>query len=303
MNSDAINLLSWDTGADIATESYDRLRNHPLYPEAVRKFARNMLAGASDPAVDGIIKDAGRSVAALCAAYLHASGGLTLPRLKSLLAGFGLVSVGRTRALLIYMQYLGFVDLIHVREHRKPAVYRPTARFLKSYREHQRGIVDAIQLLEPAVGAVLKRFDAAGVYESFLMQTSEMFLHGSKQGHDQAAYYRVFMHRNAGIQIMFSLLVEARHDDFPPRAPIAFSAVAAARRFGVSRIHVQRLIEAAKAEGLFSLRPGEVVLTDAGRTAVDWVFATQMIIYLTAAARTFKAMPELLAASDAELAA
>jgi hypothetical protein len=72
----------------MSDEIYPRLRAEPLYTQAVRRFAANMLAaGDADLALDGILKDAGRNVAALCAVYLHVSGGLTLPRLKTLCAG------------------------------------------------------------------------------------------------------------------------------------------------------------------------------------------------------------------------
>jgi hypothetical protein len=291
--------LSWDTGLDLAAESHERLRAHPRYAEAVRRFALNMLAdGDGDPAIDGILKDAGRSVAALCAAYLDASGGLTLPRLKAMLAGFGVASPGRARALLIFMRYLGYVELLPVHELGKAAVYRPTPRFIQVYRRHHRAVADAVQVLEPAVGRMIERFDAPGVYETFVTQMGDLFLHGSRKGRaaEQPAYFRVFMHRNAGIQVVHALLADAADGDvFPPRRPIAFSASAMARRFKVSRIHISRLMDAAQAEGLLTLGDGMVTLTPSGREAFDWVFANQMIYFLAAAARTVKAMPGLVA--------
>lgn len=89
-------LFAWDTGASILPESYARLRQAPAYPRAVRRLIRTMLeAAADDPALDGIFKDAGRKVAALAVAHLHMSGGISLPRLKSLIVEFGLASPGR----------------------------------------------------------------------------------------------------------------------------------------------------------------------------------------------------------------
>jgi hypothetical protein len=70
----------------------------------------------ADRLLDGVLKDAGRNVAAKCLAYLHVTGGLTLPRLKALCASTGLVSSGRARMLLIYLQHLGYARPAQRRE-------------------------------------------------------------------------------------------------------------------------------------------------------------------------------------------
>ncbi len=299
MQSDVDTLLSWDTGVRMAPESYDRMRAHPCFPEAVRKYARNMLASrAGDPALDGALKDAGRTMAAFSTAYLHSSGGLTLPRLKELLAGFGIASTGRARALLIYMHYLGFVEPKAARMGGQPAVYSASPRFLQIYRKHQRAVVDAIQVLEPAVGLVLDRFDAPGVFEAFVTHQGDAFLDGTRQGHappSQGAYYKAFLHRLGGIQTIMTLLARSEGDAFPPERPVAFSAAAAAKQFKVSRIHMRRVLDSGVAAGFIELGDGTVRLTPEGRAAVDWSFASQMIVFLTAAARTLKARPDLVA--------
>jgi hypothetical protein len=286
-------LMQWDTGPAITAETYARLRADPRYPKAVRTYAANMLAaGDADRLLDGILKDAGRNVAALCAAHLHFSGGLTLPRLKALCASFGLISPGRARALLLYLRYLGYVE--HATAHRKgvPALHAPTQRFLDTWRDHMRAVLNAVQILEPAVGFVLDRFDEPGVFETFSKKLCEAFLDAAHQTNVETGYFRVFMHRNAGIQIVHALLVAAADDVFPPVRPVAFSLSAAARRFHVSRIHVRRLIDAAEHEGLLTLgRDGAIAWTHAGRYAVDDVFATQMIRFLAVAGRTLKACP------------
>ena len=50
--------------------------SHAAFPQAVRALASNMLALAErDHTLDGVFKDAGRYIAAMCAFHLHASGG------------------------------------------------------------------------------------------------------------------------------------------------------------------------------------------------------------------------------------
>jgi len=283
-------LMRWDTGAAISRESYGRLRADPRYGRTVRTFARNMLvAGDADRFLDGILKDAGRNVAALCAAHLHFTGGLTLPRLKALCASFGLVSPGRARALLLYLRYLGYVERSTAHKKGAPALYVATPRFLDTWREHQRAVLNAVQILEPAVGLLIDRFDEPGVFETFTKKICEAFLDAARQTDVDAPYFRVFMHRNAGIQIVHALISADADDVFPPARPIAFSLSAAARRFRVSRIHVRRLIDAAEREGLLHLsNSGTIVLQDAGRRAIDDIFSTQVIRFLMVAARTLK---------------
>jgi hypothetical protein len=300
-HSDVAALMQWDLDAPIAPETYARMRAHPRFAAAVRRFTGNMIAACeADAGVDGLLKDAGRSVAGLCAAYLHASGGVTLPRLKALFARFRLVSPGRARALLLYLAYLGYVELMPVREQGKPLLYTPTARFLHIYREHMRAVVDAVAVLEPAAGLVRDGFDAPGVFESFVVHTADGFIEGQQAGHDYDAYYHVFMHRYAGLQIVHALVAEAEGDVFPPEGPMAFSMPAAARRFRVSRMHLRRMMEAGEREGFVRLEESTISFTPAGRDAVEWAYASQMITFLAGAARALKDHPELLQRPGAE---
>ncbi len=295
-------LATWDTGAEIGEAAYVRLRAHPRYAEAVRAYAAHTLAmAASDRALDGLMKDAGRTVAGLCALHLHVSGGLTLPRLKALCADFGLVSPGRARALLLYMRYLGYVEPAAETRRGGPAVYAPTARHWAGWLSLQRGIVATVALLEPAAGRLAEALDRPGVLEAYTRAESQSFLEGARQADLDMAYFRVFMHRNGGIQIVHALLTASAEDVFPPRQPIPFSAPAAARRFGVSRMHVRRLMEAARAHDLLTQdADGAVTFTAAGREALDYVFSTQMIRHLISAGRTLQARPDLATPAQPE---
>ena len=169
----------------------------------------------------------------------------------------------------------------------------PTTRFLDTWRDHQRAVLNAVQILEPAVGLLIDRFDEPGVFETFSKKLCEAFLDAARSTDVDAPYFRVFMHRNAGIQIVHTLLSADAGDAFPPARPIPFSLSATARRFRVSRIHVRRLIDAAEHEGLLRYSDdGMVVLEPVGRKTIDYVFAAQMIRFLMVAARTMNAGPE-----------
>jgi hypothetical protein len=286
-------LESWAADARIPQSLYARMVAHPAYPTAARALAANMMAaGDSDKALDGIFKDAGRYLAAMLAIYLHVSGGLTLPRLKEICAATGFLSPGRARALLIYMRYLGYVVAVSGRARGEPARYRPTESFIASWCKHLRAALGAAQLIEPDVALVLSRLSEENVLESFARIQGEGLL-ASAQGADQSlAVLRVFVHRHAGTQVIWTMLL-ADDETFPPAKPIALSVGALARRFDVSRIHLRRMLDNAKREGLLTLNDdGTVTLLPALRTMLDTLYATQLIRLLGAAAQTLAEMHE-----------
>jgi hypothetical protein len=286
-------LLAWD--ARVAAEDrYARVRASPHYADAARAFAGAMLAQAeADRALDALLKDAGRNVAAKCLAYLHVTGGLTLPRLKALCASTGLVSPGRARLLLMYLQHLGYATPSPRCEPKAARRYDPTPRFLDTWRRHMRATLESAAVVEPAVSSVLASLDAPGVFESYVRYISDAYLEGLKDIDIDDPFFRTFMHSYAGTQIVHGLVVAAR-DGFPPHDPIAFHPTETAKRFSVSRLHVRRMMDAAQRGGLLRLADGSLVLTTAGRAAVDHVYATQLIVFLVAAARTVRDCPKLV---------
>jgi hypothetical protein len=296
---DIADLLRWDTDGAVREESHARLIADERFAHAARTLARNMLAaGAADKALDGVFKDAGRYVAALWAIYLHVSGGLTLPRLKEICASSGFVSPGRARALLLYLRYLGYIRLLPVKAQGEPNRYTPTPSLMRVWRSHLGAALEAASLAEPAVRLVLDRLDEPQVFETFSK------LHGaglltSARGVDQnAAFIRVFMHRHAGNQIVFTLVAE---DDevFPPQRPLPVSIAATARRFHVSRIHIKRLLDEAEQEGLLKYDPGgTIVLQEAARAEIRFSYSVQLVQLIVAAARTVSERPDLFAAKS-----
>src|SRR4051812_46615382 len=100
--------LAWWEAADLdPMAALAVLMAHPALGRAVKVLARNMLnVAARDRVLDSLFKDAGRYVAAMWALYLHDTGGLTLARLKEVCARSGLLSPGRARALLLFLEHL-----------------------------------------------------------------------------------------------------------------------------------------------------------------------------------------------------
>lgn len=291
--SDIEALLRWDSGCDIAETRYAWLRAHPRYAETVRLHTARMLKVCEgDPLLDGILKDAGRTAAAMFAAYLHFSGGLTLPRIKALCVSLGLVSVGRARALLLYLRYLGFVETVGDRQAREPARYQATPRFMDAWRRLEGAVMESLCTLEPAMAWLADHIESPAVLARFTCAQCESFLSTAKRVSSDTPYYRIVMHSHAGTQVINTLLA-ANEGAFPPNAPIAFSISTAAKRFKVSRVHIGRLLAKAEKAGLLTqLEGGAIRFEPAGRSALDDVFAMQFVHYLNAAAQTAKELRE-----------
>jgi hypothetical protein len=287
-------LARWNVSGAELEHAYTRMSAHPRFSDAVRVFASNFLeAGDKDKALGGIFKDAGHYVAAMIAIYLHLTGGLTLPRLKELCVSSGFVSPGRARALLLYLQYLGYVELFPVRAGRHASRYIPSASFLSAWRNQLRAALGGALIVEPAAALILDRLDSAPVFELFAKIHAVGLLEAAP-AEDNTARGRAILHRKAGSQIIWSLIVADEANAFPSGKAVSFSIAGAARRFGVSRVHVRRFLDAAAEEGLLRVeKDGGVVFEEFGRGTLALLYAGQLVQILRAAAMTLFEAPEI----------
>ncbi len=293
---DIASLRRWIIDGEIPEAISSRLTSDPRLPDAIRALAVNGLdASANDKALDGACKDAGRYFAAMLVVYLHAAGQLTLPNLKAYCATTKLLSPGRARALLSFLRYLKFIDLVPAELRRGPDRYTATPALLKAWRSQLGAALEAACTMEPAVRIVLDRLDDQDVFFTFIqIQTNDMIAGIEKnEAHREAPFMRILVHRHAGTRVLLSLLAAA--DEFPPAKPIPLSISATSRRFGVSRIHVQRMLDEAEREGLLSRTDrGEIVFAESAKTYMRYFYPMQLIRLFSAAAKTIAARPDIL---------
>ncbi len=257
-----------------------RIAAHPRFPRAARELATSMLAGGdADPALAAVFKDAGRYVTAMWTVYLYASGGMTLPQLKESCVASGFTSPGRARLLLQFLQHIGYVEPVATpgRSDRRATRYAPTPAFLAAWRAHLRAALAAASLIEPAIKVLVVRLDQPVVFEDFLRIQAGRLLTLARAPVETPAFRQILMHRYAGLQIV-SMLVEA--DDgrsFPPKRPIPISLKHTAARFGVSYMHVRRLLNDAARAGLVRYdATGTVTLCEGTRETIRFFYATQL---------------------------
>jgi hypothetical protein len=268
------------------------LLSNPLLPEAARVFATRMQALAdADAAFDAILKDVGRYLIAMGVLYLHMRGGATLPRLKAMLSLRTYVSAGRARALLHFLCHLGCLTEVPPPARRDPVRYVPTDRFMATWRNHMRAVLEASRIVEPAVWRVLDRLDEPDVFTAFCRNHTEYGFGEIRESHQELAFTQVFLHRFAGSQIFGQLLAAQGAGEAPLPGAVPISVVELAERHGVSGMHVRRLLDAAVGEGLLRYDDTNgIVLEDAGRATARFVYATQMFVFMAAAEKTAREM-------------
>ena len=285
---ESTSLADWDVGPEQLGRMREKLRRHPQFAAAAQRLAANLLRDAAeDASLDAMLRDAGHNVAALSAIYLHATGEVSLPRLKGFISGFGLVSAGRARTLLSYMLHLHFLDAEPASRSSRGARYRVTDRFRNSYARHEGSVLDAVTVIEPAVMVLRDSLDQPGVLERLVIEQGNAFIANTPNARPYASFFLTVLHRLAGIQILHSVVETA--PAFPPSGDIEFSIPRVAQRFNVSRVHVGRLLEAAQAAGFVSRFGRSLRFTEVGLDAVEWYYSSRLCINLACAARMLKA--------------
>lgn len=271
--------------------AWDAMIGHSDFPRAARALAVNMLAiNDADATLGSVFTDAGRYITAMLVGYLHGSGGMTLPRLKDACATSGFLSPGRARTLLQFLRHIGYIELVQQDGRARagmPETYRATPRFFTAWRAHARAALLAAEIVEPGIAGLADRLEEPGIFETFL-QVQAAGLHEGARTADQAApIIRIFLQRYAGSQILWTLIEAGDDAVFPPADAIPVSLGAASRRFGVSHVHIRRLLNDAMAEGLLRYEArGTVMLEDSARIALQDHYAKQLVELIASARST-----------------
>lgn len=287
-----MSLRDWDLGEVVAPEYYARVMEHPAFAVAARGLAASTLATSlgADPVMRAISKDAGRYMAALGVIWLDLNGGLTLPRLKDMCVRSGLLSPGRARSFLQYLQHVGYLETVREGRAATPALYAPTARFRAAWLDHMRAPIAAAALIAPEAGVLLERLDEPATAEAFLHLQGASLLESTTAAPFSDPVFEVFYHPLGGIHLLCTLLA-AEGEGFPARAPVALPISRIAADIGVSRIHLKRIVVQAVEAGMLAGGPGDgYALTARTDAMLRWFFAAQLVRLLVPIARTLAAV-------------
>jgi DNA-binding MarR family transcriptional regulator len=242
------------------------IRADPRFPAAVRTFAHGMMSiYRGNRLLNSLINDRGRMVIGYLALYLHDGGapdgrgsGFGVGQLKALCAATGMASPGRTAAMLALMRLTGYIESARASDDRRRHILVPTERLRETHRERWRCMAETVRQIRPETAAAFDignpDFEAA-----YVRQTADYFINGMRVV-DFAPELLLFTDRNAGMMILFSLMLSGEPGDtIPPRRPVAVSISALAGRFGVSRVHVRTLLREAEAAGLIERTESHLV--------------------------------------------
>jgi hypothetical protein len=245
-------------GGPISADTVARLCAHPGFPEAMRTLmAGNVKLHRGNRILNYIVSDRGRLLIGLLAFYLHASwrpevpgSGLTAHRLKALCVEQDICSPGRAGALLSLLRLFGHIQPATGPGDRRLKRLVPTELLMASLRERWRLIFSAMVPLLPEAAPALAALDRDEFLTALVRIMAEHFRTGVR-AIEFAPGLSSFTDRNAGLMILFSLIMAGEPDDtVPPMRPVHIAVSELARRFSVSRAQVLRLFRDAAAEGL-----------------------------------------------------
>jgi MarR family len=234
----------------LSREAVAALRTHPLLPKAVCAAAEPVVAIARNPPV--IINDLGRLIIGNLALYLHYSrdpadpgSGLSAIRMMALCAEQKVCSKGRALAAMALMRNAGdLVPATYQVDHRL-RILVPTEKLIGACRQYWEAIFRGMAVVIPGRSDAIAALYCEPVLAAFLQVFGGYFRAGMRmfkpgEGLSPFAQY------NAAFAILLSLLVASEQDvttGSPAAARISIAELA--RRFGVSRPQVTRVLDMA----------------------------------------------------------
>lgn len=271
-------------------EAVMALRAHPEFPEALRMMMRDIVGiYQGSRALNQVLNDRGRVVFGILAFYLHFSrdpmdstSGLTAGRMKSLCAETGLCSPGRATAMLLLMRYADYLAPAQNERDRRMRLLVPTERMIQSQCERLSCHFRAMSLLMPEGAQGLANLPRNDFVAAMARQFGESFCAGFRILDYSPALYPL-AERNAGMMILFTLLLAAEPDDkMTMGRPVSVSISALSQRFGVSRPHVLKLLRDADSMNFISRTGNDgdriVILPALSEAMQDFVATTFLFL-------------------------
>jgi hypothetical protein len=285
----------FEPDGSLSATAIAHMQAHPRFGAAIRALAGGMLGlYRGNRLLNMVINDRGRMLIAYYALYLDARGapagrgtGFSVGELKATCAAAGVASPGRTAAMLAVMRMAGYVASASAPDDRRRHILVPTERLRSAHRERWERVRAALREVRPEAAAVFALHDPA-FEAAYVRHTAEYFLAGYRVIDDDQALH-LFSDRNAGLMILFNMILSGEPDDaVPPTCPMPISISAMAQRFGVSRVHVRTLLRDAEAAGLIE-RTGEggshVVIGPRLAAATACFFASSLLFVAHCAER------------------
>jgi AraC-like DNA-binding protein len=263
---------------------------HPRFTESGRSAAAGLVAlYQGERVINQVMPDRIRYIISVFALHLHSAGhpndpnsGLTASRLCRLCAERKICSEGRAAAMLAIMRSYGHLVPAPGESDRRLRRLAPAEPLFAWHRKRCTFFFAAAARVMPENTDALTALDAPAFLPKFIRHLARTHA----EGFHYVAYVpdvRMFFERNAGGPILMSIALAGASDDtFPPSRPMSLSLAAIARDFGVSRVHVRRVIQEGVSAGLLErtgARGEAISVSPRLRDAIRRVLAAYLIHY------------------------
>ena len=211
--------------------------------------------GDEDKAFARNLRDLGRFISGIWALYLHSTpGGLTLSRLAGLLEAGRVTGTGRARAILIYLQFIGYITAGAATGDARLKPYVPTQRLIGAFHRRLIRELTAKAPMHSAIRGTLGQLHEPGAFDVYVELMGQIYVAYMGVRQRPGPSLEMFAQRYAGMMMLGELLACAAPDDvFPPQGPLRYSLSAIAQAAGVSRTQVRRVFREAEAVGFITL--------------------------------------------------
>lgn len=250
-----------------SAEAVAAVRRHPNFPRyMVAMFGIWSGGGDDDRILSQIQWDLGRWLAGVWAMYLDATpGGITQTRLAALLERAGVSSGTRSRTLLLFLRFVGFIEPAPPGPDRRNKVWVPSPRLRAAFVERFRREYRCMSQLEPVPAGLADRLDTLEFFRPLIATLGELALEGFKViRKDDGPRLDIISQRYGGMTMLGHLFAAGAPtaEAYPPKGLISFSMKGVAERSGISRAQLRRTLEVGEKAGFFRFpRDGEVELT------------------------------------------
>lgn len=282
-------LVDWKTGGEPSGILAGRIMAHPRFAEAVRALATSAMATFRDRANGAHASvDAGRYVARLAVMWLDVRNELTLPALKRLCVSSGLLSAGRARDYIRFLEHDGAIEAVEAGGGQRATRYRASMQSRADWLNDLRGPIAAVSIVAPWARDLLERLHEPAVAATFIETQGRLLLSSAATLPAGQPVVEAFYHPAGGLQIL-SMLIAGSGDDeaFPSRRPVELSIAALGEATGVSALQLRRVLRRAAASELVAIHPGPAyALTEPADATLRYIYAGQILQLINAIAPT-----------------
>jgi len=237
-----------------------QIRRHPKFQAAVRLNAESLLSFYErQPLLNHLVSEEARWLTGGFILFLHytrdpndPTSGATLARVQDLAVKHHLASPGRIAALVGLMRLGGFIKQVNVGADRRLRRLEPTKAFLGYSRRWLSAHLGPIALVSAADDYRALHEKDPTFIERYYREAGRLYFAGGRIP-DLMPAIRLFMDRDAAYMILLRLWISDPGGVVPPQQPVALPYKEIGSRFGVSRAHVRKLMEACAERGYVEL--------------------------------------------------